>query len=217
MHCVCRFILVYTSQAKHHPDPNRVILSCVVERLETNGAHPDDGVCWDVCSLFKPPFQDQEDDRTEEQKESHTRGMMVFNRLFSDQRFRTLVVTETPPGGEPLSNRGWPLVQIFTSAFAGIIILDDPEVIEIFLEKFFMLSFKDKIFTNAKSDPDIVANLFKSLIYERAGMSALDESKDHQIMELKDKIKRVELALDETRKKNDRLSMDAPFRLYLEA
>jgi hypothetical protein len=194
------FVIVYTSHGKGsgHTDPKGVVLKHIVSRLTEFGADDDDLICWDYCAVYKEG--DGVDDRTPAQKESAARGMATFNKIFGDARFRTLVITAVREGGDPLASRGFPLVQIFTSAFAGCLILDDPEVVDIFVEKWFMLTFEDKKFTNGKTDKPLVAKLFRTLMYEHAGMDALDDSLQKEVDELKKQMKERDSEIEKLKK-----------------
>ena len=61
-------------------------------------------------------------------------------------------------------------MEIALAIFAGTVIFDEIELIEFFLERFFLPQLRTKHFTNGKTDEELVCRKFRELIYQRAGM-----------------------------------------------
>jgi len=183
--CCMRFAVSHCWASRDHPDPDGSTLRMIVSRLLRLGVGDDDLVFLDFVSLFQAPY-------TEAERATFSESMRHVNVAYTGARFRTCAITSTPEGTLPYESRGWTLFELVVSAFSGNLVYDDPGIVNIVLGKFFLPNLEKKTFTNGKTDMLVVAGLFKSLLYERAGMSLLSEEKDRQIEALKARIKSLE-------------------------
>ena len=160
-----------------------------MKRLAFLRASDNDQVAIDFMSIYQRPTQGE---RTEEQTASFKRGLKALDTIYVGSRFRTLVVTHTDDERRPYETRVWPLFELVISAFSGNLLYDDPQVMSIIVDKFFLPNLAKRKFTNGKEDRALVGGLFRSLLYERAGMAGLDTEKDVNIAALKEEIKQLE-------------------------
>jgi len=189
------FTIIYCRQGDvrrgQHPDPKCTTLKGIVNRLHSLGVDDTALVYWDWACLYQQP-------RSEQEEQAFQRGHVAQTSTAgtcSGKRFSCLVLTDPDYSGRPVHEKAWSLSGLFFATFAGNLIFDVPEVLDIIVDKFFNVNLDQKSFTNGKvQNTALVAGLFKSLLYDRAGMSDLDDAKDIKIKELKARIKELEAA-----------------------
>lgn len=187
------FTIVYAHAKEGHADPKGITLNGIVSRLQSLGVGDNALVSLDWSCLYQKP-------RSAEDDASHRRALDAITSTAgtcSGRRFKVIVLTEANLDGQQFHEKAWCRSELFFSVFAGNLIFDVPEVLDIIVEKFFNTNLELKSFTNGTSNKALVASLFKSLLYERAAMTDLDDSKDRKIKELKAQIKTLEAAAND--------------------
>jgi len=150
-------------------DPEGIILSELVEKLDIVRADDEDGLFMTSMSIARDPKTDEERRACEACRH---RGTL----LFMSPRFQVFICGRSfRRHGVGICSRGWPLIQVLAAAFTGSLIYDDPSTVDLIVQKIFMRALETKVFTSGLEDMEIVGRLFKTLLYRRAGMDHLLE------------------------------------------
>merc|ERR1712032_864264 len=100
---------------------------------------------------------------------NHTKSQLhvMADYMYADIRFKVLLSWRTELRDFDSTQAfqcGWSLFEGVIAAFAGTLVYDDPQVVDLILVHFFGAALESKTFTSG-SDFDIVSKLFKRLLY----------------------------------------------------
>jgi len=146
-------------------DPDRVILSELVQKLDILSADDEDGVYLDWASFPQVPL-------TSVEQAVQATALASIELPFMSPRLQVLICHASfQRRGIRLQDRAFPLMCAIVSAFSGSLVYDDSTTVDIIVEHIFMVALRTKVFTNGTEDMDLVGNMFKTLLYQRAGIT----------------------------------------------
>jgi len=149
-------------------DPEDIVLSEMVEKLDIVNADDEDGVFMHSMSLLQP--------ETDEERRQFVTCLHRSTMLYMSPRFQVFICSRSfHRRGIDICSRGWPLILVLAAAFTGSLVYDDNSTVDLIVQNVFMRALETKVFTSGLEDMEIVGRLFKTLLYRRAGMDHLLE------------------------------------------
>lgn len=171
------YLVSYQAEVSHQAkDSDLVFMNrMLVQKLDRLEVQDDELVHVNHMSCFSSKIETNMSAETRQQYDCVTK---VSAQVRTDPRFRTIVLWELPPNSDfqPYREDSRCLYQLTMAAFGGNLIYGDKDIVDIIVNDFFLTTLRQKTFTNGLEDMDLVGNLFKHLLYERAGMSQLLDS-----------------------------------------
>eukprot|EP00415_Alexandrium_ostenfeldii_P000578 UN0578 len=159
------FAISYCWLAKDHPDPEGFRVRDLVRRFDRLRVHDDALVFMDWASLHQKP-------RTEFEQGSFRAALGMLVYVFSTQRVQVLASNNLPEDSlrSKYFESGWCLFEITMAIFSGTVLFDELDLVDLFLDKFFLPQLRTKHFTKGEVDKDVVARKFRDLLNQRAGI-----------------------------------------------